>query len=183
MEEELTQPTPIQQALEPDQGSSLLDQLAAKRQAVNDTKETFIPLPGYDKNPPILLAKYRLLDGTEIARVADKTRTEFRNRWERQIYSAVDIFTVACIGIYYDLEEGEGPQPLTVQGVPVMGFTSDLAEGLKFADKLEDPNDQRQVVFGLFGNNDVMIGQHSFALQRWFGDTTQEVTSDLLGNL
>lgn len=175
--------TPIEQALNGDAPNNLLDQLAKKREAVSEAKEIDIPLPGYDNAPPILLARYRLLEGPDLTRIASNAQTEFRNRWERNLYSAVDVFVAAVIGLYYDMGDGV-LHPLTVGGVPVTGFTRELAEGLQFADKIDDPDSPRSVIFGLFANNDVMIGQHSFVLQRWFTNTTRSINEDMFaGNL
>lgn len=167
-----------------EQPDTLLDQLAAKRDAVAENKETFVPVPGYDSGePPFLLIKYRLLDGAEITRIVSHVRDEFRNQWERGLYSAVDTFILAVTGVYVD--KGDGiPVPLTVQGQDVLGFTPALAQALGFAGKIEDPSRPRDVVFGLFANNDVAVTQHNYMLNRWFGNTSLKVSRELFeGNL
>lgn len=166
-----------------EQPETVWDAFAEKRRAVAETKETLVSVPGYDREAPFLMIKYRLLDGPELDKLGAAVRQEFRNRWERTLYAAVDTFIAAVVGFYYD--DGDGvPKPLTIAGEPVTGFTMDLAIAMKFHDTLKDPNSHRQVVFGLFANNDVAISQHNFQLNRWFGDTSLDVSRELLeGNL
>lgn len=176
-------PTALEMTDPPEQ-RSLLDQLAEKRQVVADTRETMIQVPGYDKEPPILLIKYRLLEGKDLAKIAGNVRSEFRNRWEQGLHAAVDTFVAAIAGVYIDPGDGAPPVPLTYQGEPITGFTRELAEGLKFDDKIADPDRPRDVVFGLFGGNDVALSAHSFQLNRWFGNTSLDVSRDMFeGNL
>ena len=165
-----------------DEASSLLDQLAERRQAVADTKDTFIEIAGYDKEPPILLAHYRLVEGPELAKIADKVRTEFRGRWDRNLYAAIDTMIVACDGIYIDKGDGK-PVPLTLNGDPITGYNNALAEGLRYVDKLRQGFTHRDVVLGLFGGNELAIAEHNARLNRWFGDTSADVSKDFLGNL
>jgi hypothetical protein len=172
------------QVITEEQPESLLDQLAAKREAVSSTKETILPLPGYDRTPPFLHIKYRLLDSKEIGQLATKVNNQFRDRWERALFLAVDTVIAACVGFYYS-ETGNATdvKPLTIGEQPVTRFSAALAEGLKFADKLEDAKQPRNVVLGLFGQNDVALQNHVFLLNRWMADTSIDVSQGLLGNL
>ena len=166
-----------------DQPENLLDQLALRRKEISETKEVFIPVPGYDKEPPLLLIRYRLLEGPELDRIGNSIRRTFKSRWDRQLYAGVDTFINAVVGVFIDLGNGV-PQPLTRNGVPILGFTRELAEGLQFADEIGDPDRPRDVVFGLFANNDVAIAQHNFLLNRWMGDTSVDVSKEFYeGNL
>lgn len=162
------------------QPENLLEQLAAKRQEIADTKETFIPIPGYDKEPPLLLARYRLLEGPELAIIGDKIRREVKGRWDRTLFAAIDTFIAACIGIFVDTGDGK-PVPLQLHGQPIAGFNDDLAEALQFKGDLRENFNHRDVVLGLFAKNDVAITSHAMALNRWFGDTTVDVSQDMLG--
>lgn len=166
-----------------EQPETLLDQLAAKRKEISENKETFLPVPGYDKEPPLLLIKYRLLDGPDLAKIGQRVRKQFKGQWDRQLFGAIDTFIAACLGIYVDLGDGN-PKPLTVKGEPVTGFTRDLAEGMEFADELADADVHRNVVIGLFAKNDVAISQHNYLLSRWMADTSIDVSSEMFeGNL
>ena len=171
------------QAVQDDeQPESPLEQLAAKHQQLAETKEVHIPVPGYDKQPPLLLVQYRLLEGTEIARLGEKIRRETRNQWQRQVYAAIDTFIAACKGFYYDTGEGLFNPP-KYQGEHITGFNTTLAEALKFSHELPDPPTARSVAFALFNHNDAAIAQHNYLLNSWFSDTSLDVQAELLGNL
>lgn len=166
-----------------EQPDNLLSQLAAKRSQIAENKETLIPVPGYAEDPPLLLIKYRLLEGQEIAQIGNTIRQQFKGRWDRTMYAGIDTFIRAVVGVYVDKGDGV-PVPLTIQGQPVTGFTRSLAEGLQFADTLAEPDDPRQVVFALFANNEVAIAQHNFNLNRWMSDTSIDISKDMFeGNL
>jgi len=167
-----------------DAPTTLLDQLASKRKEIADIRETFVPIPGYDKEPPLLLAKYRLLEGPELDRIGSRVRRDVKGRWDRQITAAIDTFIAACEGIYVDTGDGAGPRPLTLNGEPITGYTEELAQALKFASELPSPATARSVVLGLFTNNDVAISSHAMVLSRWFADTSIDVSQEMLeGNL
>lgn len=159
-----------------EQPDNLISQLREKRRAVEETKEVFLPIQGYDASPPKLLARYRLLSGPEINVIGEKVRRTIKGRWERQITAAVDFMIAACTGMFVDLEDGNGPIPLTFNGGEVTGFTEDLAQVLGF----ETDGTARSVVFGVFGKNELSISTHNIQLNRWMSDTSLDVTQDLL---
>lgn len=162
--------------------SSPLEQLAAKHRELSETKEVNIPVPGYDKQPPLLFIRYKLLDGAEISRMGDKIRRETRNQWQRQMYAAVDTFINACVGFYYD--DGDGQyKPLMYQGEHITGFSTQLAEALGFAAELPAEATARAVAFSMFNNNDAAIAQHNYLLNVWFQDTSLDIQAELVGNL
>lgn len=158
---------------------NLFEQLAAKRRELAETNEVNIPVPGYDKEPPLLLVRYRHLDGTELDKLANKIRRETKGRWQRTLLASIDTFITAVVGLYVDMGDGV-PRPLTYHGEPITTFGPDLAEAMQFADKVPNPNNHRDVVLGLFGNNDVAIAQHNYLLNRWFGDTSLVISQELL---
>lgn len=167
-----------------DSAPSLLDQLAERRRELSSTRETMIPVPGYDREDTMLLAKYRLLEGTELSRIGDKVRRDTKNKWDRQINAALDIFVAACEGFYIDMGQGEPPQPVTFEGNPITGFTEELARALQYFDELPTPVTARHVAYGLFAKNDVAINTHSYMLNRWFSDTSLDVSREFMeGNL
>lgn len=165
-----------QLAEESPEQKSLLDSLRRKHKELETNKETLIPLPGYEADPPILLAKYRLLEGKEVDMISSKVMRETKNQWDRNVLAAVDVFIAACEGLYYDMDDGTGPQPMSLNGDPIMGYTTDLAEALEFT-----ANSARQVVFGVFTNNEVAIMQHNVRLSRWMSNTSRKVDEDFLG--
>lgn len=160
---------------------SPLEALAAQRRVLAETKEVNIPIPGYDREPPRLLIRYHLLEGSEIDRIGSKIRRETRNNWARQMFAAVDTFIAAITGFYYD--NGDGLyQELTYQGEHLKRFDDDLAHALGFRDELPENTTARQVCFALFNNNDAQIAQHMYLLNAWFTDTSLDVEKELLGN-
>jgi hypothetical protein len=177
-------PTPVEEAVEEEeQPDSLLEQLAAKRREISETRETNVPVPGYDVEPPLLLIRYKLLDGQDLTRIGEKIRRQSKERWVRALNAAIDTFVAACVGFYVDMGDGE-PVPLTYHGEHIKGFTLELADALQFRSELPDPPSTRSIVLALFANNDVAITQHSFMLNRWFQNTSVDVNQELLeGNL
>lgn len=168
-----------------DEADSPLDTFAKKHQEIAANREVNIPVPGYDKDPPRLLIRYRLLDGQEIGRMGEKIRRETKDNWQRQILAAVDTFIAANIGFYYDLGDGL-LKPLTVRGEHLTRFDLDLANAFKFRGELPEDDHQvtaRQVCLALFNHNDARIALHNYLLNRWFSDTTIDVEAELLGNL
>jgi hypothetical protein len=188
MDEEYTPTVPEQILSEEEQPQNLLDQLAARRKTIAETKEVTIPVPGYDREPPLLLIRYRLLEGPDMAKIANKVSRETKNRWQRGIFAAADTFIEAIVGFYVDLGDGM-PQPLTYHGEHITAFSMQLAEALQFSDELVTSNGQpvtaRRIVFALFANNDIALSQHNFVLNSWFADTSLDVSEAMLtaGNL
>jgi hypothetical protein len=184
MTEEPT-PTPVEEAVAEEQPTNLLEQLAAKRQEISENREVDIPVPGYDMEPPLLLIRYKLLDGHALTQIGRRIRSQGGgDQFSRALNAAVDTFVAACVGMYVDLGDGQ-PTPLTYQGEHLKGFTIELAEALQFADKLPENATSRHVAMGLFGGNDVAITQHSFVLNRWFQNTSLDVNQEFFagGNL
>lgn len=160
---------------------SPLDVFAAKHRELAAIKDVDIPIPGYDKAPPILMIRYRLIEGSEAARMGDKIKRETKDQWQRQILMSVDTFITTCVGFYFDDGSGKA-RPLTYNGEHLVRFDRDLAEALGFADELPDEITARKVAFSLFNNNDAAIVQHSQILNAWFADTSLDVQADLMGN-
>jgi hypothetical protein len=165
-----------------DAPESPLEQLAAQHRVLSETKECNIPVPGYDKEPPLLLIRYGLVEGSQLAKIGDKIRRETRNQWQRQVHAAVDTFIAACRGFYYDLGDGL-LHPLMYQGEHIVSFSPALAEALKFDSELPPEPTARSVAFSLFNNNDAAIAQHNYLLNSWFSDTSLDVQKELMGNL
>lgn len=169
------------QVVQDEPPESPLGQLAAKHRELADTREVDIPVPGYDKQPPLLYIRYRLLEGNEISRMGDKIRRETRNQWQRQIYAAIDTFIAACKGFYVDTGDGVRNE-LTYHGEHLAGFNMELAEALGFQEEVGDQPTARKVAFSLFNYNDAAIAQHNMLLNMWFSDTSLDVQAELLGN-
>jgi hypothetical protein len=178
-EEEVTQIiTPLLPAEE--QPNSLLDQLAAKRRDVSENREVLIPVPGYEA-PPLLLIKYRLLEGTDIDRIGRNMRQDRSGRWDKQLNAMFGLMTMAVLGVFVDVDGGGTTQPLTINGVPVTQFSTELAQGLGYATELPESPTSANVIFGLFGNNELAIAEHCARLNRWMSNTSADVNETLLG--
>jgi hypothetical protein len=170
------QDVPVAELPEQDQNASVLDQLRKKREDVTINNEVDIPIPGYDQEPPILVARYHLIDGREVDRISRKVSQEVKDRWDRVTLSSVDIFIASCVGMFYDMQTGDGLQPMTLNGEPITGYTPQLATALGF-----EAGTARQVVYGVFANNDVAIATHNVRLSRWMSNTSVKVDEDFLG--
>jgi hypothetical protein len=163
----------------PDEGS-LLDSLSEEREEVAANREVDIAIPGYRRVR--LYARYRLLDGPEISAIGQKIVKEFRkSRYNQALYGSIDAFLAACVGIYYEEEEGGERGQLTVNGVPVTGYTLELARGLKLEDRIDPQNPARSIVLLVFGGNEVAIQAHNLKLGRWMTDTSVDVDEEFLG--
>lgn len=164
--------------------TNLLEQLAAKRRENRDTKETFIPVPGYDRHPPLLLIRHQLLDGPDLNRIGEKIRREVKDKWQRQLFAAVDTIIATCVGIFVDEGNGKPPEQLTFNGEPILGFSLELAQALQFDGELSDPPTARSVVFKLFADNDAAISKYNYMLNNWITDPTLNVAEEMeVGNL
>jgi len=159
-----------------------LEQLQAKHRELANTRHVDIPVPGYDKQPPLLFVRYRLLEGTEISRMGDKIRRETKDKWQRQIFAAVDTFIAACKGFYVDAGDG-ARQELKYEGEHLTNYDIRLAEAMGFRDELPEQPTARAVAFSLFNSNDAAIAQHNALLNMWFADTSLDVQAELMGNL
>lgn len=155
---------------------SLLANLKDKREAASN-KETYITIPGYDGDPPILKAKYRLIDSNEIDKIATRVQKESGDSLTRQVLGAVDTLIAACDGFYVDVGDGE-LQPFVDPDTDahVAGYNQDLANLLQY-----EANTAREVVFGLFSNNEIAIMQHNIKLSMWMSNTSRDVDNDFLG--
>lgn len=167
-----------------DEPTNLLEQLAAKRKELSETKETFIPVPGYDRHPPLLLVRYKMLTGPELNMIGEKIRREVKDRLQRSLLAAADTFIAAAVGLFVDQGDNTPPEPLTYQGEPITGFTPELAEALQFSGELSNPPTARSIVFKLFADNDSALAKHNYMLNRWFTDPTLDVDEEMAeGNL
>jgi hypothetical protein len=164
-------PDLLGQQLAEEPPADVLDSLRQQRAELTENTTTLISIPGYER--PVLLAQYRLMDGVELNKIARKVQKQSRDQWQRQIFAATDVLIAGCTGFYVDKNDGEGPQPLTVNGDPVDGYSPPLAEGLGF-----NATTAREVLFGVFTNNELAIAAHSMRYQRWLGNTNAEVDLD-----
>src|SRR5215831_15609349 len=92
---------------------SLIESLRHQREIPAEQRTTLIPIPGYDN--PGLLVEYHLLDGHDLERIQRRVFQSTKDRWTRQLWTAVDVMIEAASGIYYTQNSDE-PHPLIGTG-------------------------------------------------------------------
>jgi hypothetical protein len=160
-----------QQLVDGDVPKDVLGSLRQQRAELTEQTSKMIAIQGYEN--PILLAEYRLIDGTELSRISRKVSKQSRDQWQRNIFAAMDTLIAGCTGFFVDLNQGEGPIPLTLNGNHITGYTPELATALGF-----EASTARLVVSEVFANNELAIAAHSMRYQRWLGNTNAEVDLD-----
>lgn len=154
-------------------GDSLADRLRTKRkQAIEDTHAD-LPIPGYDRE---LWVRYRVLDSNEMARIGKNVKRQAKKEEDRLLLSAVDTLITACEGFFQSMDRtAESLEPI-VHNEHQLKYDEDLADFLGFT-----AGSARQVVMGVFAENDPQVIQHSVIVQRWMANTDYDVLSDILG--
>lgn len=159
----------------PFEGASLIDLLREEVREVSETKFVYIPIQGFGKTG--LAARYVLPEsGKQLENISNKVNREFKTRFERNLYSAIDTMILLCAGLYIrtpDVEEYIELDP-ELLGEPVQ-FDMRLAETLGFV----DCKSARTVVRRIFGNNDIAIMTHAEKLSRWLQNTSVDVNTQL----
>jgi len=155
---------------------SVLDLLRQKREESAAATTVDLPVPGYNNSPPVLYIRYQLIDGPTIDRIGRKVTRQTKDRWSRQILSAIDTMIESIVGFYVDMEDGSERKPLTVHGEHITTFGPELQEALGF-----EADNARNTVRELFGQNDVALAGHNIALSRWMTNTTAEIDEEFLG--
>lgn len=160
-----------------DQSRNLMDEIRKARRNLAENRQTYIQLPGYEHVG--LVAQYHLLDGKQLDMIAERVKRQTKDRVDRGINAAVDTFIAACDGLFVEKDGGYAPLDPDNRGMPLR-YEPSLA---KFCDFYKEGMTARQVVFGLFGDNDAAIAGHAMKLNRWFMNTTSEVDDEFLGEI
>jgi hypothetical protein len=159
---------------------SLADQLRAKRAEIADTRETFVPIVGY--NGPVLATKHKLMDRHEIEVIGRRVARETKDRGERNMRILVDQIIDSTLGFYY--QRAEDPDPVQLQddsGAPILGWDH-LAIYLGWEGPTPgNPAVVRTALYFVFGDNEFAIGQYGILLNRWMGNTAFDVDQEFLG--
>jgi hypothetical protein len=155
---------------------SLIEALRHQREELASDRTKMISVPGFDN--PGLLIEYNLMDGHELDQIQREVWRQHKDRWQRQILSTVEVMVRAAKAVYYTQNGGE-PQPLLdLNEQPIDGFTPALAELLGVTDH---NNDQRIIVFAVFGNKELFVARHSAALQGWMTGSNSMLDEEFLG--
>jgi hypothetical protein len=153
---------------------SLKEGLRRQRQEATQTTHLDLPLPEY--NNPELVGRYRMVDPTELGKMGEKLRREFKDRTELVIFGAIDSIIMCCDGLYARMLGETELIPLDPE-VP-MRYDLRLAEYLDVPAKTA-----RDVVIQCFGHNMFAIIDHNIKITRWMGNRTTDVAGDFLGEL
>lgn len=154
--------------------ASVIDSLRKQREELAEERTRTIAIPGFDE--PSLLVEYKLMDGASLERIQRAVFQGQKDRWQRQLLTAIDVMVEAACGVYYS-KNGSEPSPLMDgDGLPISGYTPELGELLG----LEDTT-PRLVVLGVFASNDLAIARHSIRLQAWMSGETTILDDEFLG--
>jgi hypothetical protein len=154
---------------------SLFDQLRAKRQEIAEAKETYLTIPGYEETG--LRVKHGLLERVEIQVIARAVIKETKDRGERNMRILVDQIIRSTLGFYVQKGD-EPPEPLEEREstTPVLNWDQ-FAQNMGW----QSNGTARGALYFAFGNNEFAIGNYGIMLNRWMGNTTQEVDESFLG--
>ena len=153
-------------------GTSVVDLLQQDLKEITQSRDVYIPVPGYDKSR--LMVKYRLPENSkELAEVAQKVERQYKTVFERNLYTVLDTMIVLCEGLYVQPEGADQPVMLDQEniGEPVR-FDSRLAGYINMNGS--DEQTARNVVRKLFDNRDFAMISHGEKLNRWLMTTKAE---------
>lgn len=146
----------------------LQEAMRAKRQAIAETTEITLNLPGYDD--PELLVQHRKMEWDDVAKIA--RRAEKSKNPQAELLSQCDLIAQSCEMIL--IREKGKTYPLHEalnEDEPIM-FDNRLAEFLGF-----QGGNGRQVVRGTF-NNDLAIGSYHVELFEFMRTSNQQDDED-----
>jgi|SRR5882672_5222381 len=170
--EGLVQPEPPE--LDEEEAKTLFDQLRARRREIQENRQTYVSIPGYEEIG--LCAQYHLLDGKIQERIVEKVKRQTKDRVDRGLFVAVDTMIQACDGLFLERDGQYIPFDPDRRGF-AFKYEKALADFLEY-----EADTARRVVFGLFGNNDSMIAAHVMKLNRWFQNTTRDADEEFAGD-
>ncbi len=151
---------------------SLFDRLRARRDEVAATKTTTIPIPGFEDFG--LEAQYRLMEREEVEDIGNRIVKESKDRTERMMLLLTDTIIFALDGFVVREKGKPEPKPLADTTGILVSSWSHMAQELG-----GEPADDRAAVLWMFGDNEFAIGQHAILLNRWMGNTSFDVESEL----
>jgi hypothetical protein len=165
------------QIITPGTPISFVDVIKGELQELQESKEVYIAVKGYERSG--LHIKYRLPhDGKVLDDISRKVMREHKDSYNRNLYISMDTMIRLCEGLYVQPPESEGEYvelDPELKGEPVQ-FDARLAEIVSNGSQISSA---RQVVFALFGNNEMMILSHAERLNRWLMNTKADVETEL----
>jgi hypothetical protein len=170
-------------ALGQDDGpKSLSDQMRERRAEIAEVHECFLPVTGYEQFG--LVAKHRLMDRSEVEKIARRIMHETKDRGERNIRILLDIIINSTTGFYLQNDEmpDDPPKPILDDrsgDSPVLNWSMfAFYLGWKPSD---GDGDARSAVYWIFAGNEFMIGSYGINLNRWMNNTGVKVDEEFLG--
>lgn len=162
---------------EADGPQSLAEQLRAKRTEIAETRDTLIPITGYDE--PVLMAKHRLMDRPEIEQIGKRVVKETKDRGERNMRILCDQIINSAIGFYFQRATDPEPLPLEDETGETITRWDQLAAYLGW--QPQQGGTARGALYYVFADNEFAIGQFGILLNRWMGNTSFQVDQEFLG--
>lgn len=156
----------------PEHMSSVRDRLRKQRSEVQKRDTCDIDLPGYSGE---LVARYKMMGAQELEVIGKKIQRQMKTQADRLLYGSMDTLIAACEGFFLriDGQDGDVLHPLTVENEPVK-YDENLAKFLEFP-----ATSAREVLRGVFADNEMAIVQHAAKHSRWMADPTSDPNSPL----
>lgn len=167
-----------QEAVQPE---SMMDRLRRRRAEVAEAHTTKIPVPllSDPEQNFRLKVEHRLMDRGETAKIGMRNRrTAKGDRSEFQYLVLLDVIINSTEGFWY--QEGENEDRPLENGSGPISRWEELATFLGYDGT--SPTARDALTF-CFGGNEFAIGDHGFALNRWFSNTGRDVDEEMLGEL
>lgn len=156
---------------------SVVDLFKQEQQELANAKDVYIPVAGYERTG--LQVHYRMpSDGKELETVGTKVGKQYKDAYSRNLYMAIDLMILLCLGLYVQPEDV--PEPVMLDpdetGEPCQ-FDETLAGimGMKY----EDEPTARDVVKHLFGGNQLAVIGHAEKLQRWLQNAKADLNAEI----
>ena len=143
----------------PAASSSLMESLRQQRREILADDHTDEPIPGYSN--PMLVARYGIIEARDVSNIQRKVERQTKDRFDRELYTTIDVLLSACQGIYVLRPEDTEPVPLEGPN-GIMSYDTELAEFLD----LGDVQNARQILRAVFASDHAVMF-HALRVQRW----------------
>jgi hypothetical protein len=154
-----------------DRASSVLGQISKRREERSENEELLLPIPTWGGD---LVGNYRLIDQTELERIANRVRSGRPDPTADKDFLAKSCYAI----LIRDPESGQLQQLEDESGMPV-AYSMRLAQALGLDPEQYDT--ARKLIGHLFQNNQLAVAGHAGKIIQWMQDTSQEVDGAVLG--
>lgn len=152
-------------------GSSLLDELRAKRAEATQDRRLELDVPGYEG---LLVVRYRPTTWEEDKKISEKLERSKNPR--KELYAALDTLITACDQIL--LRKHDGTLVPIEQEDPSQGDEPVRFDGRFAAIMGLETGSAREVVLATFKHNHRAIGVHGEELGKWLAEVNSEGDED-----